>query len=79
MAETGNEERIAANVRRALIALIGDAPEDGDQPTRTRFASDVGQLRAVIDAYWSDVPLDLVAVAEYARRFAAGHLAAGQG
>ena len=67
----------AAAVRRALIDLIGDAPDNGDQPDWSRFSVDVGQLRALTDFYWSVLPADGIVLAEEARRFVAAEIAKG--
>jgi hypothetical protein len=44
-------QRHAAAARRALLALLGEAPQDGDQPAGTRFARDLGAIAAIAEGW----------------------------
>ena len=65
----------AANVRRAVIDLLGAPPETGDLPAAGQFAFDVGMLRAITDMYWADLNAEALILAETSRREAAALLA----
>jgi hypothetical protein len=59
----------AGRARRALMDLLGAAPQDAAQPAGTRFAHDVGVIRAIADGWLASLtdPAQMLAALSYTR------------